>query len=69
MAEFFSDRDNPAKLQRVVDMIHNSSIIGDCEQVVKDYCYRACEELNAMPDGEARRSLQELAEYVYNRRR
>ena len=69
VSQFFSDRDNPAKLQRVVDMIHNSSIIGDCEQVVKDYCNRACEELNAMPDGEARRSLQELAEYVYNRRR
>lgn len=69
VSEFFGDRDNPAKLQRVVDMIHNSSIIGDCEQVVQDYCNRACMELNAMPDGEARRSLQDLAEYVYNRRR
>ena len=69
VSEFFSDPENPAKLQRIVDMIHNSSIIGDCEQVVQDYCNRACVELNGMPDGEARRSLQELAEYVYNRRR
>ena len=67
--EFFGDRDNPAKLQRVVDMIHNSSIIGDCEQVVLDYCNQACVELSVMPDGEARRSLQDLAEYIYNRRR
>jgi len=65
----FEDRDNPAKLQRVVDMIHNSSIIRDCEQVVRDYCNRACEELNEMPDSVARSSLQELAGYVYNRRR
>lgn len=69
VSEFFKDRENTAKLQRVVDMIHDSSIIGDCEQVVREYCNRACVELNAMPDGEARRSLQELAEYVYNRRR
>lgn len=69
VSEFFGDRDDTAKLQRVVDMIHNSGIIRDCEQVVQDYCNRACEELNDMPDSEARRSLQELAEYVYNRRR
>ena len=69
VAELFRDRDNPAKLQRVIDMIHNSNIIRDCEGVVQDYCNRACEELNVMPEGEARRSLQELAEYVYHRRR
>ena len=69
VSELFADRDNPDKHQRVLDMIHNSSIIRDCEDVVRDYCNRACEELDAMPDGEARRSLRELAEYVYNRRR
>jgi geranylgeranyl pyrophosphate synthase len=69
VAELFRDRDNPAKLQRVIDMIHNSNIVRDCERVVQDYCNRACEELKVMPEGEARRSLQELAEYVYHRRR
>lgn len=69
VSKLFQDRENPAKLQRVVDMIRNSSIIADCEKVVQDYCHRACDELDAMPDGEARRSLQDLAEYVWNRRR
>ena len=65
----FEDRENPEKLQRVVDTIRNAGIIRDCEDVVRDYCDRACAELKAIPNGQARRSLQDLAEYVRNRRR
>ena len=69
VAAFFADRDNPAKLESVVDMIRNSSIIRDCEAVVREYCDQAQAELAALPEGDAQRSLRELAEYVYNRRR
>ena len=69
VSALFQDRDNAEKLQRVVDMIRNAGIIRDCEDVVRDYCDRACAELKALPRGEARRSLHDLAEYVWNRRR
>ena len=69
VSALFQDRDNAEKLQRVVDMIRNAGIIRDCEDVVRDYCDRACAELKALPKGEARRSLHDLAEYVWNRRR
>ncbi len=69
VSSFFADRGDPAKQERVVDMIHNSSIIRDCETMVRDYCDRACVELEGYPDGAARRSLCDLADYVYNRRR
>ena len=69
VASLFDDRDSPAKLQRVVDMIHNTSIIADCEAVVRDYCDRACDELKAIPNGPGRRSLHDLAEYIRSRRR
>ena len=69
VSSLFLDRENPNKLERVVDMIRNSDIIGDCEGVVRDYCDRACAELEVLQNGEARRSLQDLAEYVSNRRR
>ncbi len=69
VSALFEDRDNPEKLQRVVDMVRNSGIIGDCEEVVRGYCDRACAELESIPTGEARRSLRDLAEYVWNRRR
>ena len=41
----------PRKLKRVVDMIRNAGIISDCEDVVRDYCDRACAELKAIPNG------------------
>jgi geranylgeranyl pyrophosphate synthase len=69
VSALFQDRDNAEKLQRVVDMIRNAGIIRACEDVVRDYCDRACAELKALPRGEARRSLHDLAEYVWNRRR
>lgn len=69
VSALFEDRENPEKLQRVLDMIHNSDVIRDCEGVVREYCGRACAELKALPKGEARDSLAELAEYVWNRRR
>lgn len=64
----FRDPTHDGKLQQVLDMIRNSSIVGDCEQVVKDYCDRARRALDVMPECEARRSLIDLAEYVRERR-
>ena len=69
VSALFRDRDDPAKLQQVLDVIHNSGILRDCEDVVRDYCDRACAELQVLPKGDARRSLHDLAEYVRNRRR
>ncbi len=65
----FQDRDNPNKLKRVLDMINGSSIMRDCRGVVRDYCDRACAELQTLPRGEARQSLAALAEYVCDRQR
>ena len=69
VAAFFQDREDPGKLERVLDMINNSSIVPDCQAVVRDYCARASAELGALPWGEARRSLDALAEYVCERQR
>ncbi len=65
----FQDRDDPNKLKRVLDMINGSSIMRDCRGVVRDYCDRACAELQTLPRGEARQSLAALAEYVCDRQR
>lgn len=67
VAALFQDRDNPDKLQRVLDMINDSSIMEDSREVVRDYCNRACAELQALPPGEARDSLAALAMYVPDR--
>ena len=69
VAALFQDRDNPAKLQQVLDLINNSGIMRDCQEVVRDYCDRASHELQTLPEGEARHSLAALAEYVRDRQR
>ena len=69
VAALFQDRDNPDKMQRVLDMINNSSIMQDCQEVVRDYCDRARTELHTLPHGEAHHSLDALAEYVCDRQR
>ena len=65
----FNDPEEEGKLEQVLDMLQNSGIAKDCEQVVKDYCDQACANLMELPNCEARRSLLDLASYVRERRR
>ena len=65
----FKDRSNEKKLQKVVEVINDSTILADCEQVVQDYSNKACQALQTLPDCEPKRSLMDLAEYITARRR
>ncbi len=65
----FKDRSNEKKLQKVVDVINDSTILADCDQVVLDYSDKACQALNTLPDCEPKESLINLAEYITARRR
>ena len=69
VAAFFQDKDNPEKMKRVLDVINNSSIMQDCHDVIRGYCDHARSELMSLPPGEARHSLDALAEYVCDRQR
>ena len=65
----FQDRSNDAKLQKVVEVINNSTILTDCEQVVQDDSDQARQALQALPDCDPKRSLIDLADYLIARRR
>ena len=65
----FEDRTNDAKLQKVVEVINNSSIMSDCEKIVETYIDKACRSLEKLPDCEPKQSLLELADYLTARRR
>jgi octaprenyl-diphosphate synthase len=66
--------DNPVKrlfetkdsvnIAQAIDMILNSSIISDCYKVASEYCEKACQNLNTVPDTTSRRALCGLAEFV-----
>ena len=65
----FQDPENDVKLQKVVDVINDSTILPDCEQVVIDACDKAMLALQVLPNCEPKRSLLDLADYVIDRRR
>ncbi len=65
----FNDRSNDAKLEKVVEVIKDSTILADCEEVVEDYSHKACKALQTLPDCDSKRSLLDLADYITARRR
>ena len=65
----FQDRENDTKLQKIVEVINDSMILPDCEQVVQDYSHKACQALQNLPDCAPKQSLLELADYITTRRR
>ncbi len=65
----FQDRENDTKLQKVVEVINDSTILSDCEQVVQDYSHKACQALQNLPDCPPKQSLLDLADYITARRR
>ncbi len=65
----FQDRENDTKLQKVVEVIKDSTILTDCEEVVQDYSHKACQALQNLPDCAPKQSLLDLAHYITARRR
>jgi geranylgeranyl pyrophosphate synthase len=58
------EKDNVA---RAIQMVLDSSIIDDCYKIAWEYREKACEQLEALPEGVSRRALQDLAEFVVKR--
>jgi len=54
-------------VERVIEMIRNSSIVEDCYQIAADFCAQACLALDGMPDNACRKSLFDLSDYVIER--
>ena len=65
----FRDRAEDGKLRQTLDMINNSGIIGECFEVIREYCDKATRSLDDLPDCDARRSLLALPGYIRERSR
>ncbi|TET40669.1 MAG: polyprenyl synthetase family protein [Dehalococcoidia bacterium] len=69
LREIFEKRGDRAGMQRVIEMIRNSSIVQECYKIAADFCSRACHALEVLPEKDCRSSLLDLADYVIERRR
>jgi len=65
----FQNEDKQKNIELALELVRNSSIIQECYAVASDYCARACQNLNLLPDNASRRSLIKLADYVVSRRK
>ncbi len=67
--ELFQEPHNKDHLDRVVEMIHSSSVIDDSLGIATDYCNQARNALETLPVSIYRDSLMELPSYVLERKR
>ena len=52
-----------------IEMVCNSSIVEECYQVASDFCAKACQNINLLPENASRHSLVKLADYIIGRNR
>jgi len=67
--QIFEERGDKAKVDRVIQMVRNSTILDECYKIAADFCDKARRELDGLPDKPCRKSLLELADYVIERRK
>lgn len=67
--KLFQERDKLENVKRAIELVRNSPIIDRCYAVAADYCARACQSLNLLPDCPSRQALVELADYVVKRKK
>lgn len=67
--KIFQDGDKDKNIKIAIELVCNSSIIEECYQTASDYCAKACQNLNLLPDNASRQALKDLADYVVSRKR
>jgi octaprenyl-diphosphate synthase len=69
VTRLFHNEDRQKNVELAIELVRNSSIPEECYAVASDYCAKACQNLDLLPDNASRRSLITLAEYVVKRRK
>ena len=66
----FQDEGNRQEnIKKAVELVRSSSIVDESYQVASDYCARACQNLDQLPDKPSRQALLALVEYVVKRKK
>ena len=69
IVSLFEDPAQDGKVRQVLEMINNSDIIEDCYAIIREYSQKASRCLDILPQCEARRSLLDLCNYIWERSR
>ena len=63
----FENRNDQDSIKQAIELIRNSPIVDECYKVASEYCAKACQNLNQLPENSSREALFSLAEYVVAR--
>ena len=63
----FREREPDGNLKLALEMINNSNIVEDCYEVIRGYCREARQSLKSLPNCDGRRSLMQLADFIWER--
>lgn len=65
---FTARRDREARLQEAIAMIRGTEVLEASMDMARDYIRRANEAIDPLPENDAKRSLQEIGEYILTRK-
>tara|TARA_B100001971_G_C18177299_1_gene530652 strand:+ start:86 stop:1060 length:975 start_codon:yes stop_codon:yes gene_type:complete len=66
---FQGEGDRQENIRNAIELASNAEIIDKCYQLASDYCSRACQGFDRLPDKSSRKVLLALAEYVVKRKK
>ena len=66
---FFQNQDEPENKKQAIELVRNSPVVQECYDVAAEYCARACQNLDLLPDNASRQALVEVAAYVIRRKK
>ncbi len=68
VSRLFQNRDEQENIKLAVELVRNSPVVQECHAVAADYCARACQNLDLLPENASRQALMTLADYVITRK-
>lgn len=63
----FQNIDREQNIARAIDMVRNSSIADECYKIASDYCHKARQTLNQLPENSSRPVMEALADFIITR--
>lgn len=69
LKEVFSQKGNTEIFQDFLTKMQRHEIIKECYSIATDFCHKAQQSLETLPDKPARQALRDLADYILHRER
>ncbi len=73
VAELFNNQDMPEaekqeRIKQALDLVRGLEVPKQCHELASEYCTKACQRLELLPDSPSRQALKELADLVISRK-